>query len=138
MDMWMDTNVIIRFLTNDHAEHSVAANRLISQAYNGKYTLWVHNLVVAECCYVLESSHYGYARNIIADHLTKLLKIKGIKPETPLIFKALELYAKHNIDYEDAFLSSISSGNRSIVSFNTKDFAKCGCECYNPIMLEEE
>lgn len=133
----MDTNVIIRFLTNDHVEHSAAANQLIVDAYNGKYTLWVHSLVVAECCYVLESNQYGYARNIIADHLIKLLKTRGIKPESPLIFESLELYAKYNIDFEDAYLSALSMGNkpRSIVSFNEKDFIKCGCECYTPITL---
>jgi predicted nucleic-acid-binding protein len=137
MDMWVDTNVIIRFLTNDHAEHSEAARRLIAKAYEGKYTLWVHPLVVAECCYVLESSQYDHSREVIADRLISLLNSKGFKMESETILTALGLYAQHNVDFEDAYLSAVVLQRKphKIVSFNTRDFARCGCECLNPVSI---
>lgn len=138
MDLWLDTNVIIRFLANDHVEHGKAAKKLFESAYQGKHTLWVNQLVAAECCYVLESSYYGYPRKTIADHLIKLLNSKGIKPESQTLLKALELYSLHNIDFEDAYLSCLALENpsRGIISFNKKDFARCGCECYDPTHLD--
>ena len=134
MDLWIDTNVIIRFLSGDHAGHSVMAKKLFALAYNGKYTLWVHNLVAAECCYVLESRQYGYDREVIATHLISLMNTRGVKPKSRDIINALELYREHNVDFEDAYLSVLSSNRKvhGIASFNIKDFQRCGCECYHP------
>jgi predicted nucleic acid-binding protein len=137
MDMWVDTNVIIRFLTNDHPEHSEAARKLIIQAYEGKYTLWMHPLVIAECCYVLEGSQYGHSREVIANRLISLLNSKGFKVESETILAALELYAQHNIDFEDAYMSALANQKKpyAIASFNVKDFARCRCECLDPLSL---
>ncbi len=137
MDLWVDTNVIIRFLTGDHAEHSAAAKKLFVEAYNGKYILWIHHLVAAECCYVLESRHYGYVREVIASHLIALLNTRGIKPESRDMIGALEIYKENNVDFEDAYLAYLSLNRKvqGVVSFNIKDFQKCGCECYSPVSL---
>lgn len=139
MEFWIDTNIIIRFLANDHPEHSMAAKKMFLDAFNGKYTFWIHPLVIAECCYVLEGKHYGYDRVTIATSLTSLLNTKGIKTvESQSLFNALDWYAKVSVDFEDAFLAMKVKeySSRAVLSFNHKDFQKCECECYNPMMME--
>ena len=137
MDLWIDTNVIIRFLAGDHAEHSAAARQLFAQAYEGKYILWVHSLVAAECCYVLEGKNYEYDRDTIATHLIALFTTRGMKPESRDIIQSLELYRECNIDFEDAYLACLAANRKAqgVVSFNGKDFRRSGCEHYHPVDL---
>jgi predicted nucleic-acid-binding protein len=136
MEYWTDTNIILRFLTGDHREHSAAAKRIMLEANEGKHTLRVHSVVLAECCYVLEGPYYGYDRTTIGTALMTLLNSKGIKPESPVLLHALDIYMTHNVDFEDAFLAAASHRDQvPIVSFNKKDFQKCGCNVQDPMKM---
>lgn len=136
MEYWADTNVILRFLTGDHREHSEAAKRVMLEANEGKHTLRVHSVVLAECCYVLEGPYYAYDRVTIGTALIALLNNKGIKPESPVLLHALDIYVTHNVDFEDALLAAAAHRDQvPVLSFNVKDFQKCGCKIQNPLTM---
>jgi len=136
MEFWVDTNVILRFLAKDHREHSEAAWKIFMDANEGKHSLRVHSTVLAECCYVLEGSYYGYDRATIASALMALLTSKGVKPESPVLLNALDVYRTQNVDFEDALLASLSNRDRlPVLSFNWKDFRKCGCDFRDPMTV---
>ena len=138
MEYWVDTNVILRFLTGDHREHSAAARRVMLEANEGMHTLRVHSVVLAECCYVLEGPYYEYDRATIASALTALLNSRGIKPESPVLLHALDIYMTHNVDFEDALLAAASHREQvPVLSFNGKDFRKCGCDVQDPAAMRE-
>lgn len=135
----VDTNVIIRLLSGDHTEHSPAAKRVFTNAYHGQYSLWIHPIVIAECCYVLEGKYYEYDRSTIASALTMLLKSKGIKSyDRAELLEALSIYAETNVDFEDALLSVFTRNSQfsAIISFNDKDFTKCGVKCCHPLNIK--
>ena len=136
MEFWVDTNVILRYLAKDHREHSEAAWKMFMGANEGNHSLRVHPVVLAECCYVLEGSYYGYDRATIAAALIALLNSRGIKPESPVLLDALDIYKNHNVDFEDALLAASSNRDHvPVLSFNKKDFWKCGCDIRDPMMI---
>lgn len=134
-ELWADTNILIRFLANDHPEHSVIARQLMQEVKNGRVVLHINPMVIAECCFVLQGKVYNYDRNTIASKLTFLLNIKGIKSaDKTVLLQALSDYGSNNIDFEDAYITSYAKLNspNGIVSFNIKDFKKINAECYEP------
>ena len=81
----LDTNVLLRFLLDDHPELSRAAARLFQQAADEKCLLILTDLCIAEAVWVL-TSYYKIERQKVADSLAKLL-LKG-RIRTPSSFPA--------------------------------------------------
>ncbi|WP_289143067.1 PIN domain-containing protein [uncultured Brevibacillus sp.] len=130
----IDTNIIIRFLTNDHPEHSPKALELIKLAVEGKVTLYLDQLVVAESVWVL-SKVYSFPRDVISDKLSQLVEFEGIhSPDKNVILLALDMFARHNVDYADALLAARAEtlGDTVVVTFNTKDFNRLGVNNLEP------
>lgn len=131
----LDTNLIIRFLTNDDEVQSPIAYSLFEMATKGQITLVLAPLVIAECCWVLESKRYAYSKDEIASKLGLLINANGIKPlEKELIQNALFIYSTHNVDFVDAYLRSYvdHSDLHAVITWNVKDFKRFRGEYYTP------
>jgi predicted nucleic-acid-binding protein len=69
----LDTNVIVRYLTQDDRTQSRKANAIIDAALAGGERIHLDTVVVCELVWVLRSA-YGYDRATIVDALSKLLE----------------------------------------------------------------
>lgn len=135
VECWVDTNVILRFLSQDNHDHINQAVQLMEQVDEGSLSLHIHPLIVAECCYVLTGKFYKLNHIDTAELLTKFIQADGIHVSQPaLVIKALFLFGEHRIDFEDAYLAVYSSKYfpDSLVTFNAKDFQKIKAEYYTP------
>jgi len=101
----LDTNVIIRFLTQDDAAQLEKAKRLIGAAENGKCELLLRPWVVAEAAYVLRDVYGLKDRAQVAGLLRKLAQASGIVTED-YVFDALARYEKKNVDFAEALLAA--------------------------------
>jgi predicted nucleic acid-binding protein len=130
----LDTNIIIRFLANDHGEHSPAAYRLFEGASRGEVILLIDPIVVAECVHVLKGRYYQLSKLEISTHLKRIVEFVQIEADDKnLLISSLEYYAKYNVDYPDAYLASLAEKHRlSVATFNAKDFEKMGVNNYQP------
>ena len=75
MTAFLDTNVVVRYLTGDPPHLADRAARIIE----GSRDLLVTDVVIAESAYVL-TSVYRVPREIVVDHLVALLRREGIRP----------------------------------------------------------
>lgn len=135
---WLDTNVIIRFVTADHPDMTPESAALMKQAEEGKIMLKVAAMVIAECCWVLQSPHYGFTPGDIAGVLTSLLAADGIEAdEEDILILALQAYAEHNVNFIDAYLAvrARMSGQEVVATFNSKDFTRLGANHAHPSHL---
>ena len=99
---FIDTNIFIRFLTDDISEKADACEELFKKAIEKHESLFTTDLVVAEIVWVLES-YYELPKEEIQDKLEKILNTPNlICPRKELILNALTMYSKKNIDYIDA------------------------------------
>lgn len=123
---WLDANVILRFLLNDHPDHSLRAKTLIEKAERGETTLRITQHIISEVVYVLESQ--GYERKEVSDALMQFISISGIEMENAdEVMTALIWYRDKNVDFSDALLYAVSSSRGERVwTFNKHHFCRLG------------
>ncbi len=117
---YIDSNVILRYLTQDPPKMAEKAQKIFTQAQKGHLTLLITSLTVAEVVWVLES-FYGHSKKDVADILTHFLLCDGLEIESlELMLGSLNLYQEKNIDFADAVLASqaLRKGPPSIYSFD--------------------
>jgi len=108
---FLDTNIFIRFLTDDVPEKADACEEIFRKAVEKQETLFTTDLVIAEIVWVLES-FYELPKDEIQDKVEKILNTPNlICPHKDLILSALILYSEKNIDYIDAYNALILKEN---------------------------
>jgi predicted nucleic acid-binding protein len=136
-----DANILLRFLRNDHPEHSAGAKRLIEAAVSGLVVLRVLEIVVADTFYTLTAPQMKIPRAAAARQLAALLQQTGIEIlNRTHVLEALSLCEIKNIDYGDAALMVEARREKlPIVSYD-RDFAKAPeIKAFTPIWwLEHE
>ena len=102
---YLDTPLMLRLLTGDPPELAAQALEVFRGAEEGRYTLAVHPLAVAEAFYTLVS-FYGVGRAEAAGALLDLLDREGVLLEDEEDLRpALEEAGKGGLSLVDAFLA---------------------------------
>jgi len=128
--VWIDANVILRFLLQDHQEFFQKAQKITLEAEQGKLKLLVAPITIAEVVWTLES-FYKIPRKEIADILSAFICSDGIEAEEgDVVLFALKSYKESNVDFIDAYLSHhiTKSGNNKIFTFDKKHFSRLDVE----------
>lgn len=119
----VDTNVILRYLLDDHQVFSPKAKAFILRVSQGKHKVEIPAVVIVECIYVLEK-FYGVPRNELVESISGILNFTGIvNQDRSEILEALLKYETSNTDIVDCILAAHSSTEKVVVSFD-KDFEK--------------
>jgi len=124
--VWIDSNLIIRIVTNDPHKQTAKAVSFLKKAERGDFSLIMNPLVVAECVWVL-TSFYKHSRASVAAALAKVLTNPGLDVlDERDVQNALQLMAQKNVDFADAYLATkAQTEGESVASFD-KDFRKLG------------
>lgn len=122
---FLDTNVILRYITQDNPTQSQQAHRLMAQLDSGAVSVTTSDVVIIEAVYVLSSrTTYNLSRSDIRSHLTRIISLRGLRLRAKQVhLRALDLYASTNIDFADALIVAQMerSGLNTIISFD-RDF----------------
>lgn len=119
----IDTNVILRYLLEDHETQSPKAKAFMLQVSQGKKKIEIPAVVAVECIYVLEK-YYAVPRNEIVESISAILNFSGVvNTDRSEILKALFAYGNSNTDIVDCILAARSSPEKPVVSFD-KDLQK--------------
>jgi predicted nucleic-acid-binding protein len=117
---FIDTNIFIRFLTNDIPEKADACEQLFREAVEKNEKFFTTEMVIAEIVWVLES-YYELPKKEVRKMVEKIL----ITPflfcvQKDLILNALILYSEKDIDYIDAYNVSVlkEQGIREAYSYD--------------------
>ncbi len=106
---FVDTNIFLRHLTGDDPGKAKACLELFQKAQSGQITLTTSEIVIAEVVYVLSSTQAGYGLppTEIRQRLYPLLLLPGLKLiHRKTYLRALDLYASHPIDFDDALIAA--------------------------------
>lgn len=124
VNLWIDANVILRFITGDPPEMAKNALELMARAEKGDIGLRLSHLVVAEVVWVL-SSFYKFTKKEISEILISFINADGIYPENPsLLMQALKDMAEKNVDFADACLAAQARTQEEAVCSFDNDFEK--------------
>jgi predicted nucleic-acid-binding protein len=124
--VFADTNLFLRYLTNDIPAQADAVEQLIRRASAGEIVLVINSLVIAEIVWTLES-YYGLTRDSVKDKILAILNTPGIETaEGDLLLQAIFWYADKNIDFIDAFNAAwmLAEGLATTYTFDRRHFSR--------------
>lgn len=104
---FLDTNIILRYVTNDMPSESLKCQRLFEAVSEGREVLFTNILVIAEVIWVL-SSEYRFNRGDVTECIQKIVNTPNIHiDDKNLILSALDTFEESNIDFIDAYNAAV-------------------------------
>lgn len=123
---FIDTNLFIRYLTNDDQDKADRVEKLLDQAAAGSVELVTTEMVIAEIVWVLES-YYSMVHTAIAPLIRGILATSGLEViNAHLIRRALDLYEGKGIDFVDGYIAAVMEkrGISTLYSFDRKHISR--------------
>jgi len=118
---FLDTNIILRYLTADDAQKAKRCEDVFKKAADGKETLYTTTLVIAEVVWVLEKI-YKLSEGDIAKAIRQILNTPHIEcDEKDILLRAVGLYELKKIDFIDVYNAVImeTQGIDTLYSYDT-------------------
>ena len=123
----LDTNVVIRYVTQDEPRQAAAVNRLFEKTLSAENPGFVAAITLCEIAWVLADC-YGASKAHIRDVIAGLLGSKQIVVESAeLAWRALRVWENSSADFSDALIGQVASahGAGKVLTFD-KAAAKLG------------
>jgi predicted nucleic-acid-binding protein len=124
--VFADTNLFLRYLTNDVVEQADAVERLLQLAAENRITLVLNGLVIAEIVWTLQS-FYGLTRNSISEKVRAILNTPGIEvTDGELVLQAIADYSEKDVDFVDAYNGAwlLAHGMDVVLTFDRAHFSR--------------
>lgn len=117
----VDTNILLRVITNDNERLSAQAAALLGKYKEGQIIL--ETAVFYEAAYILTSkSFYNLPRRVVADALRSLLNTALFDCDESLLRNVLDLLGTTELDFVDCLLvAQIRLGRAKAVLTQDKD-----------------
>ena len=116
----LDTNVVIRYLTQDDAKQAALASRLFEHTLSAEHPGFVGFITLCEIAWVLTEC-YDADKAQIRAVMEGLLSSKQILvEEAELVWKALRAWEKSSADFSDALMGQAAAarGCEKVVTFD--------------------
>jgi predicted nucleic-acid-binding protein len=119
----LDTNVLVRFLTDDHPAQAAVALQFIERAESRGERLFVNTIVLAELVWTLEGGAHRYSRDAIAGAIRKLLGVAVFEVQSREdVRRALDDFERGAGDFADYLIGreNESAGCDNTATFDRK------------------
>lgn len=101
----VDTNILVRHLVQDDVEQAARATAFIEGRLTRDTPGFINRMVVVELIWVLETS-YGFARNLVADLIDRLLRTAELVVEdADQVNEAIQRFRRSGADLADLLLA---------------------------------
>jgi len=124
--IFADTNLFLRYLTNDIPEQADAFERMLRRAAAGKLNLLTNSMVLAEIVWTLQS-YYRMQKEDVESNVLAILNTPGLEvADGEIILKAVVWYAEKNVDFVDAYNAAwmFDRGIATICTYDRKHFSR--------------
>lgn len=124
--VFVDTNVFLRYLTNDVPEQADAVERLLRRAAAGEVVLVTGILVIAEIVWTLES-FYNLPRHDIQARVRAIINTPGLDvDDRDIISEAISHYLDKNVDFGDAYNAALMPLRdlKAVYTFDRRHFSR--------------
>ena len=118
----LDTNVIVRYITQDDSKQAAKANKLIEKSLSARKPGYITLVTLVEIVWVLDSC-YEQPKESILNVIYALLTTRQIVVErADSVYIAMKRYRSGKADFSDAVISVVAEndGCDSIVTFDKK------------------
>lgn len=118
---FLDTNVLLRYFTASDPAKARRARALLERIERGEEKVVTSTLVVFETVFTLQRT-YKVPRSQIRELLRDVLSLPSVQlARKDLCFRALDLFAQHNLSFADAYtaVDMQSRGLSELYSWDT-------------------
>ncbi len=122
---FLDTNILLRYLTNDNIPKAKRAFGLLLRVEQGEEKVITSPLVIFETIFTLQS-FYKLPRQEIKDLVLPIISLRGLYlPGKNVYYPAFDFYVTQNVSFADAYNAAymMSEHVSDIYSWDT-DFDK--------------
>lgn len=125
----LDTNVLVRYITQDDKRQAAAASRFIEQELSPARPGCISLVTLLETIWVLEG-RYGLVRAPLCDLLDDLLATASLEvDEAPAVRQAVALYRNPGVDFHDALIATLATARGAqAVTFDAKASKRLGMQ----------
>jgi predicted nucleic acid-binding protein len=119
---FLDTNVLLGHLLQEHPEHSPKATAYLAQIERGTVEACISEIVVFETVFTLQRG-YRQPKALIRDRVLSLLELPGIRlPGKDRFRRVFDLFVDLNISFADAYPVVLMErrGSGEVVSFDAE------------------
>jgi predicted nucleic-acid-binding protein len=130
----IDTNLLIRFLTEDDPEKAKAVEILLGKAGKGEIRILIPSVVIAELVWVLKS-FYDMQTGEISELVGAVLNTPGLDTQDKSILReALKTFERKGIDFVDAWILEFARDRniKTIYTFDRKHFKDIDIKMASP------
>jgi predicted nucleic acid-binding protein len=100
---FLDTNILLRHLLQDHPEQSPRATAYLARIENGEVRVRIADTVIFETVFTLQRQ-YGHPKAAIRDNLLPLVELPGfVLPGKRRFRQVFDLYVDRNLSFVDAY-----------------------------------
>lgn len=124
--IFADTNLFLRYLTNDVPEQASAIEELLRKAIKGEFTLITNSLVIAEIVWTLES-YYHLSPEEVQEKILAILNTPGLELiDADLVLQAILWHVEKSVDFIDAYNTAwmMKQDIRKVFTFDRKHFTR--------------
>jgi len=117
----LDTNILVRYLTQDDPDQSKKASLEIEKGLAAGHMFFITDIVMCELVWVLESA-YEYDHREIIPVLENILRTKQFRFENKdLLWKSLTAYSNKKGDFADHLIGYVGhkAGCQETITFDT-------------------
>jgi predicted nucleic acid-binding protein len=123
MPRFLDTNILLRYLTGDDEQKAAASFELLLRVERGEENVVTSDLVIFEAVFTLQSPRsYGLSRQHIRELMEPVIALRGLRlPRKSLYARAFDLYCNSGVSFADAFNVSYmeARGIDEVYSYDT-------------------
>jgi predicted nucleic-acid-binding protein len=130
----IDTNLLVRFLTEDDPEKAKAVETLLGKAGKGEMKILIPSVVIAELVWVLKSFYEMEAAEI-SELVGAVLNTPGLDTQDRSILReALKTFERKGIDFVDAWILEFARERniKTIYTFDKKHFKETDLRIASP------
>lgn len=121
--LFCDTNVLVRLLTDDPPAQARAAARVLDMAADGRFSVLLTDVVVAELAYVL-TEVYRLPKLEAGERLTRIFDLPGVAMADEAVLRAaVDVWVWGRLDFADAYLAALAGQTKDagVLTFD-RDF----------------
>ena len=119
---FLDTNILLRHLLDDHPEQSPRATAYLARVERGEVEAHLSELLIFETVFTLQR-HYHQPKEKIREVLLPLIELPGMVLRGKRHFRAVfDLYVDLNLPFADAFHAVLMKRRKldEIVTFDSE------------------
>ncbi len=127
----IDTNVLIRFLTNNNQMQAEVVETFFSSA--AEKSLHIPDVVIVETVFVLLSV-YELEKEDVIEKISILITFEKFSLDRVLLQKTIEVYGNYAISFVDAYVAALATleRNNSLYTFDKKLLRMKGFDVRTP------